>query len=94
MLARAVAGKPEPCQDTWQHPARAHRICSELSFCCQALSFVVSCRTLNGLLELVKGVGKIQGSNIHEVSVQMLCHRLSASEPSSRVLLRPGQHLQ
>ena len=36
---------------------------------CSGFIFCVQCRTLNGLLELVKGVGKIQGSTIHEVSL-------------------------
>ena len=32
----------------------------------------------------MKGVGKIQGSNIHEVSAQTLSHSLSASEALSQ----------
>ncbi len=46
----------------------------------QWVSLPVSCRTLNGLLELVKGVGKIQGSKIHEVSLIPNIHHITVTE--------------
>lgn len=52
---------------------------SKTALMCSNLSLSVPCRTLNGLLELVKGVGKIQGSKIHEVGPKFSVASMSLS---------------
>ncbi len=64
---------------------------SKTALMCSNLSLSVPCRTLNGLLELVKGVGKIQWIQDPRGgppnSPWLPCHCLGASNPEARPLV-------